>query len=1251
MIHLCYANQTEALLEALNERLAEARAQPSASLFEPTHLVIPNRHVETYVKLGVARALGVAANIQTRFLRGFLADVARQNVSGGGAVEIIDRRQIQGELLALLHDDRFLASRDLGPVRDYLTAAGTAADAVDLRRYQMSAQLASLFDDYAFSRPEMLHAWREGRLAEGPDLVMQRWQRELWLGIFGRGGTLPTRSRRDGRPRLTLAALFDQPSAEPLRLPPAVHIFGISYVARLYRRIFSALAQSTELHIYALNPCREFWEDLEIAARKPRGGASRRKFPPRRSPEQLTLGVGATMEQRAAPDDDGDENPLLTLWGRPGRDNIKLLNQLSDCNFEARFRDPLAATGAATPTVLRQVQKDVLDRVPARTAADRLALRDDSVTIFACPDPRRELETIAAEIWRLVRAGDQTTDAATPGAPRPLAFNDIAVLVPGPNAAARLALTSAVFEEASQLPHSVADLPMDADSRVAEAIELLLALPLGPLGRQDLLRLAMHPVVAGRFPGVDARGWLQLCDDLGIVHGADHQDHAGTYIDRDVFNWDQGLRRLALGAFISGPRSGEQRLFDAGADRYLPEELPAQAQESATRFSLLVRSLLADARHARTARLSLPDWMAFLRAAIARTITARDPADQAALMRCLAELQPLEEMAAPDLLVGYRVACELARSALDGLTARRGQSLADGVTVSSFLPMRAVPFRAIFIAGLGEGEFPAAERTAPLDLRVQAPKPGDVSAREQDQYMFLEALLCARERLYCSYVACDPLTGEPRAPSSVLIDLLATLDSGYWAPGTRDTVTRRPPLRRHEDDDVRAVFPAAERERTAAALGDDLKAALVPPDGQASSLSGGPRPELAQVRRHLDAEAWRRVGAALGWMAPPAPLAAGETAAVASKLTLSTAQLRRFLECPLQGSTAVLLRLQEADDGVEAAFREDEDFDPPARAVVGFLRELFAGALQDQATAGVGAAALNEALGRAYDASAERKVLDGTLPLGAFGAVMRRRHLQILNGWLEGVRRLVGDDVPPAARLFFGHADEHAAVPRASIREAITLDVPVGGAAEATAATSTPTRTVRVSIHGRCELAAEHNGERLTLLLPTSVDKKDDGRDQREFLRAFIDHVMVAAAGDGPARPTRALICRPVLTTRDRLPEVVFAPLAPAAAREYLQAVLTDLLSGVHDYLLPWEAVLSWRKKDPRPPVPDIVSMLRDDNWTRFQSDFGPVPEARGYPPPADPVARAIIQRRYGLFFDGRVAPPRAAATASNEDD
>ena len=36
--------------------------------------------------------------------------------------------------------------------------------------------------------------------------------------------------------------------------------------------------------------------------------------------------------------------------------------------------------------------------------------------------------------------------------------------------------------------------------------------------------------------------------------------------------------------------------------------------------------------------------------------------------------------------------------------------MADGVTVAPLAPMRALPFRVVFAAGLGEGGFPTTER-------------------------------------------------------------------------------------------------------------------------------------------------------------------------------------------------------------------------------------------------------------------------------------------------------------------------------------------------------------------------------------------------------------------------------------------------------------------------------------------------------------------------------------------------------------
>ena len=60
---------------------------------------------------------------------------------------------------------------------------------------------------------------------------------------------------------------------------------------------------------------------------------------------------------------------------------------------------------------------------------------------------------------------------------------------------------------------------------------------------------------------------------------------------------------------------------------------------------------------------------------------------------------------------------------------------------------RALPFRHIFIAGLGEGRFPRPDPADLLDLRRARRRAGDVTPREQDQYLFLETLLGARVHL------------------------------------------------------------------------------------------------------------------------------------------------------------------------------------------------------------------------------------------------------------------------------------------------------------------------------------------------------------------------------------------------------------------------------------------------------------------------------------------------------------------------
>jgi hypothetical protein len=50
--------------------------------------------------------------------------------------------------------------------------------------------------------------------------------------------------------------------------------------------------------------------------------------------------------------------------------------------------------------------------------------------------------------------------------------------------------------------------------------------------------------------------------------------------------------------------------------------------------------------------------------------------------------------------------------------------------------------------------------------------------------------------------------------------------------------------------------------------------------------------------------------------------------------------------------------------------------------------------------------------------------------------------------------------------------------------------------------------------------------------------------------------------------------------------------------------------------------------------------MLREDEWTDFTSDRGPVPDARRYPTPPEEKAQEIVERRFRPMFEARGESP-----------
>src|SRR6185436_14232852 len=150
------------------------------------------------------------------------------------------------------------------------------------------------------------------------------------------------------------------------------------------------------------------------------------------------------------------------------------------------------------------------------------------------------------------------------------------------------------------------------------------------------------------------------------------------------------------------------RPVQLGGRPYLPHELAQGRVGDAAGFVLLARSLAADARHAGRLEQPLRDWLAWFRSLASSYLVPDGEADERALRRCMGAIDALAALEATTLgerPLSYRTAYELCTAQLEGLAGSRGQYLGGGVTVASFLPMRAIPFRVVFVAGLGQGQF------------------------------------------------------------------------------------------------------------------------------------------------------------------------------------------------------------------------------------------------------------------------------------------------------------------------------------------------------------------------------------------------------------------------------------------------------------------------------------------------------------------------------------------------------------------
>ena len=755
-LKIYYSDRIEDLAKDLKERLLKERENQDPFVF--SQVVVPNTNIAKWLQIQVFAKEQkpedgkLCAGIKFPFIEQRMTELLSANLPEGKPFSLLPNHAYATAIMAAL-----LASRKsqkgfdaLAPLRAYIfDGDGKDELKVTTQRqarmgWQLADKMANLMDQYEVRRPDIVKKWlaEDGVVPSEALNEVEVAEAAIARILWGEDGVFPP----DGE-KLSLRQLYDRVRAAPPKGPrQTIWFFGHSTLSLLQVQILVWLAQTHDVVFYHNNVCLEYWGDIETKE------------------ERIKL-LGKTHGEE---EDISVENPLLQQWGAAGRETMRLLVELEEENdgridFEWTC---LANPGRVRPrTVLGSIQESICHRT---SEIDKVP-QDASLQVVGVPGIRREVEmvynAILGVVWKPEGSGVRPWPDCN--------FSDIAVLVP--DMAKYRPVIEAVFDARGQVPYGLIDTTASEDSMFLAGFFALADLARKGLTRETLFAVLDNPCVqkALGFTSDDVADWRETTEEIGAFDG--FEDGAGD----SKFNWDWALARLRLARVADHlPVVGEP-------DEELP--LVGRGDNNAFKFSEIVELLYRKVEAAfvdKDDRRELPcvlerssdnekwalNWAFVLTRLMDDFLAVPDTNDQEETVR----RQIAQVMNGLAMLPGKQ-GCEVVLAAVEqfvgGMSCRGGGYLTHGVTIAGLQPMRPVPFKQVFVLGLGANGFPGRTSSTTLDVCGAGWRLGDTALPKVNRYLFLETVMSARDRLVLSYQNLDIEKDAKMFPAGIVREL------------------------------------------------------------------------------------------------------------------------------------------------------------------------------------------------------------------------------------------------------------------------------------------------------------------------------------------------------------------------------------------------------------------------------------------------------------------------------------------------
>ncbi len=719
-------------LEILAKQLAQIVRKPLSSPFTQETIVVQSLGMERWISMELASHNGISANCYFPFPNKFLQDIFKKIMPDLPDSSPFESAVMTFRIMKIL--PACLSIPGFESIKSYLKD-----DINKLKLFQLAEKISDTFEQYLVFRPEMIFRWEEGKEETDQE---HRWQSYLWRELV-KGNEKKHRAYL----RKELFEKIKKKQVSFKDLPQRVSLFGISYMPPFHLEVFTQISQLVEVNLFVLNPCMEYWADI----------ASDSQIKKIKLKYAETNNVPADLHLEKG-------NRLLASMGALGRDFFRLISSF-DCEIYELFEDQ------SCHNMLSCIQSDTLYlREGDNGKEPRPVNRDDiSIQVHSCHSAMREVEVLHDNLLAMFE-DDQK-----------LLPKDIIVMTPDIETYAPFihAVFNAQPDETLRIPYSIADKSIKKESRIIETFLYVLDLKDSRLGVSSIMTLLESPAIKAQFDFTDSdiemvEFWIR---ETNIRWGYDTLTKKKLGIPGFNENtWKAGIERLLLGYAMPGDG---RKMFSG----ILPYDHIEGSNVKTLGKLLEFLDCIFKWKNQLEKTQTVSKWgIAFIEILEQFFMPDEDTEREIHFLRRF-----FKDFENKEMISGFKdkVELEVMRSYLERIFEQELTSsgfISKGITFCAMLPMRSIPFKIICLIGMNNDTFPREFRPLGFDLIARKPKVGDRSKRNDDKYLFLEACISAREKLYISYVGQSIQDNTKIEPSVIISELVDYIEKGFTLP-------------------------------------------------------------------------------------------------------------------------------------------------------------------------------------------------------------------------------------------------------------------------------------------------------------------------------------------------------------------------------------------------------------------------------------------------------------------------------------